>query len=338
MKRSSHRSHRWLHCLAAIGIGLSACGAPPAEESKNEPKTGSSAQPVIGGDEAIPGEWPWQAQINNGGSHWCGGSLVDDTWVLTAAHCVDGVALGSLTVRLGLHTRSAPGPEVQTRSVVSAQIHPDWAPFTIENDVALLELNAPATLTTHVQPIALETGVPPVGTRAYVTGWGWTMGYGSASDVMMEAQLPVESTATCNAAGTLPLTVRDSMVCAGFVGGEKGGCHGDSGGPLVVAGGFSMGWKQIGVVSWGVGGSCSSYTVFARISELAGWINGIIGTPPVIGDATGDGCVDLADHTAVISDFGQAVPPGNPAADLNHDGVINIQDRLLVLQNYGEGC
>lgn len=154
----------------------------------------------------------------------------------------------------------------------------------------------------------------------------------------MEAVLPVQSTTTCNRAGTLPLTVRASMLCAGFVGGERGGCHGDSGGPLVVPAGFSNGWKQIGVVSWGVGTTCDSYTVFSRVSLLAGWIRSITGPSAVVGDVNGDHCVDMTDYTAVMSDYGHSVPPADPAADLNHDGIINIFDRLVVLQNYGEGC
>lgn len=319
----------------ALCSALVACGDAPQTQV---PTGESREQAIIGGDEAKPGEWPWQAQINYGSSHWCGGSLINENWVLTAAHCVDGVRQSSLTVRLGLHKRSAPGAQVQARGVSDIRIHPSWSPFTIENDVALIQLDSPVTLNKWVQPIAIEPNVPPVGTKAFVTGWGWTTGGGTASDVLMEATLPVESTATCNAAGTLPLNVEASMVCAGFVGGEQGGCHGDSGGPLVVPAGFSNGWRQIGVVSWGVGNFCSSYTVFARLSEFAAWIDGIVGAVPVVGDVTGDGCVDLSDHAAVIADYGSAVPPASPAADLNNDGIVNIFDRLIVLQNFGEGC
>ena len=155
----------------------------------------------------------------------------------------------------------------------------------------------------------------------------------------MKALLPVRSTATCNSAGTLPLLVRDSMVCAGYVGGDSGGCHGDSGGPLVVERDtFSGGWEQIGVVSWGVGGTCSSFTVFARLSQFAAWIGAQIGTVALYGDVDHSGCVDAADVAAVTAAFGQSVPPASPALDLNHDGVINVFDRLIILQNYGEGC
>ncbi len=331
MKFTNQKLRSWIWVAACFG--MTAC-----DLTGDEALLDTTQAPIIGGDETIPGEWPWQAQINNGGSPWCGGSILSENWVLTAAHCVDGVPVGQLEVNLGLHTRSAPGPEVQTRGVSNSIIHPDWAPFSIENDVALLQLDAPVAFDQYVQPIAVEENVPPVGTPAYVTGWGQTAPGSSAADVLMEARLPVEDTATCNSAGTLPLPVQDSMLCAGFVGGEHGGCHGDSGGPLVVASGFANGWRQVGVVSWGVGGSCSSYTVFARLSELSGWISGVVGAVPVIGDVTGDSCVDIADHAAVLADYGMSVPPGNPAADLNNDGMINIFDRLIVLQNFGEGC
>lgn len=335
MKMSTKRLGAAWCIVLASGAAL-ACSQETAEVTE-QPTVLEG--PVIGGNAALLGEWPWQAQITNGGSPWCGGSLLSDEWILTAAHCVDGVSAGSLTVRVGLINRTVPGPQVQTRSVLSYQIHPDWDAAALENDVALIRLSSPVTFDQYVQPIDIAEAPATVGSTAYVTGWGWTVGGGSASNLLMEAALPVVDTATCEAAGTLSLPVTDAMLCAGYVAGTKGGCHGDSGGPLVVPGnGFSNGWKQIGVVSWGVGYSCSSYTVFARLSELAGWVNGVVGDPPVRGDVTGDGCVDDADHAAVIADFGDSVPPGNPAADLNADGIINIHDRLLVLENFGEGC
>ena len=101
---------------------------------------------------------------------------------------------------------------------------------------------------------------------------------------------------------------------------------------------FSKGWELVGVVSWGVGFFCSSYTVFARVSEMADWITSQIGATSVFGDVNADGCVDGADHDAIIAEFGHSVPPASPSLDLNGDGIINIRDRAIVLQNFGEGC
>ena len=322
--------------------GLAVCliGAGCAQAVDYIPEVDEPAdQEIIHGSPGLPDEWPWQVQITRNGGHWCGGSLLSDRWVLTAAHCIDGVPTSSLAVRAGLSNIAAPGPNVQTRSVLSTQTHPDWDSFALENDVGLIRLSSPVTFSKHIQPIAIDSRTVPVGTKAYVTGWGQTAPGSLPSNTLLETMLPVVDTATCNTAGTLLGTVTDSMICMGYVGGETGGCHGDSGGPLVVPGNaFSNGWRQIGVVSWGVGTYCSSYTVFSRLSVLAPWITGVVGTAPVLGDVDGNGCVDNADHDAVVADFGLSVPPGNPAADLDHNGVININDRLIVLQNFGEGC
>ncbi|WP_437314329.1 DUF1986 domain-containing protein [Sorangium sp. So ce385] len=322
--------------LMAPQLGCAALGPtePPDEEISE------SGLEIIGGSEALVGEFPWQVQLSIPGyPHWCGGSVVDNDWVLTASHCVDGLSASDFTVRAGLHQISAPGGSVQTRSVQQIVMHPDYDSWTIENDIALLRLATPLTYTVRVQPVALRSTDPPALTSARVSGWGNTFPGSGASDVLMKATLPVQTNATCNNAGTLPLLVRDSMICAGYVSGTSGGCHGDSGGPLVVPSAqFSGGWEQIGVVSWGVGGSCSSYTVFGRVSAFVPWIHGYTGAVNVFGDVNGSGCVDTSDEQAIIASFGQTVPPASPALDLTQDGVINIQDRLIVLQNFGQGC
>ena len=307
------------------------------DELVDEPVVAQHEEPVIGGEDALPGEWPWQAQLSVPGySHWCGGSLLNEEWVLTAAHCASGKSPADFTVRLGVHQLSAPDGWVQTRGVVDIEIAA-YNPATGDNDIALLQLDAPVIFTSRVQPISVRTTDAPVGTAAFVTGWGNTAPGSGASDILQEAILPVEDTTTCNDAGTLSRTVTDTMVCAGYLTGEQGGCHGDSGGPLVISGGFSNGWELIGVVSWGVGYYCSSYTVFARLSTLAAWINSIAGPQGVYGDANQDGCVDQADYDLVVTNYG--TPPAVDArADLNEDGVVDYYDVLTVVQNWGEGC
>ena len=334
MTLANTRQAIWIILLV---VGQSGCTAVEFDEPE---QVGADESEIIGGTEAIPGEYPWQVQLQVPGfSHWCGGSIVDTDWVLTAAHCVQGLAAASFTVRAGLHRRSAPDMFVQTRSVAQVVQHPAYNPSTIENDVALLRLSAPFVFTTRVQPIEVAAVNAPVGALAPVSGWGQTAPGSASADALQETILPVESTATCNAAGTLPLLVRPSMVCAGFVGGATGGCHGDSGGPLVVEKDtFSGGWQQIGVVSWGVGGSCSSYTVFARLSVFAAWIAAQTGPVAIYGDVDGSGCVDGADEAAILGSFGQTVPPASPALDLDQNGVVNVFDRLVVLQNFGDGC
>ena len=335
MTLANSRQAIWIFLLV---VGQPGCAALEVDDPE---LVGSDESEIVGGTEATPGDFPWQVQLQIPGyPHYCGGSIIDTDWVLTAAHCAEGLAASSFTVRAGLHRRSAPDSNVQTRGVAQVVMHPSYNPFTADNDVALLRLSAPFVFTPRVQPIQVATADPAVGTPAPVSGWGQTAASPSPSaDALQKTVLPVRSTATCNAAGTLPLLVRPSMVCAGFVTGTSGGCHGDSGGPLVAERDtFSGGWEQIGVVSWGVGGSCSSYTVFARLSVFAAWIAAQTGPVAVFGDVNGSGCVDAADEAAIIGSFGQTVPPASPALDLDQNGVVNIFDRLIVLQNFGDGC
>jgi secreted trypsin-like serine protease len=327
------------HSIALSAAAAIACGGLAPEEEETLAFS-ELEQPVIGGSEASPGEWPWQAQINRLGSHWCGGSLLADRWIVTAAHCVEGQSARSFQVNLGVHKRSRPNANVQSRSVSSIRIHPSYNASTGDNDVALMELSSAVTFTSFVQPIALSQAAAPVGGSAFVTGFGNFVSGSGASDTLKEAMLPIKATATCNAPESpLGRDVTATMVCAGYLTGEDGGCHGDSGGPLVMpSSSFSNGWELVGVVSWGVGFYCNSYTVFSRVSALASWITGEIGAPDVYGDVDGDSCVDMADHDAIVAAYGQSVPPASASLDLNHDGIVNMQDRLIVLQNFGEGC
>jgi secreted trypsin-like serine protease len=221
---------------AALISGLLACTVPMA----NEP-AGETTQDVIGGTEVVPGDLPWQVQLSIPGSpHVCGGSVIDNDWVLTAAHCVSDKTAPDFTARAGLHRRSAPDGNVQVRGVRRIIQHPSFNRATLENDIALLELATPLSYTSRVQPISIRSSDAPVGATSLISGWGQTAPGSGSTDALMNASLPVHSAATCNAAGTLPLLVRGSMVCAGFVGGARGGCQGDSGGPLVSPGGPTM--------------------------------------------------------------------------------------------------
>jgi secreted trypsin-like serine protease len=323
-----------------VSSALGASCSSGSEEPLGNARAALDEPYIINGDSAAAGEWPWQVQMSVPGyDHWCGGSLLNDSWVLTAAHCVQSFSTSEITLRLGLLVRSAPDAHVQTKSVDNKYVHPNYGNSQFNNDVALLHLSTPAAFSDRVKPIRLAGSDPAVGALSFVTGWGRDEN-GDIPDHLLEARLPTVATADCQAQFT-GVTVTPQMLCIGYpdggVPGYQGVCGGDSGGPLVVPSASGSGWEQIGVVSWGRT-FCNSYGVFARVSALRSWIVGIAGEAPVFGDANGDGCTDTADYDIVNNAWGFTVPPADARADLNHDGWVNDTDLLEVVQNWGSGC
>ncbi len=103
---------------------------------------------IVGGQEADPGEWPWQVALVNKGAdlyqnQFCGGTIISADWVVTAAHCVDSSAPNDLDVVAGVHDLSNPEPNFQRRTLSQIIVHPNWNDSTFDNDIALLKLSSP---------------------------------------------------------------------------------------------------------------------------------------------------------------------------------------------------
>lgn len=315
--------------------------------------SGSTSPFVVGGQDVFPGEYPWQVQITSGKNqiHRCGGSILNDEWVLTVAHCVynnAGTLRGGLMIRVGAHDISKIDANVvQEFSTDTIVPHPDYDNSTYINDIALIKLKGSIEFSDYVQPIQIATATPQTGAIAYVTGWGKTFGNqpDSIADVLQEGRLKVAGSQQCedefNHHG-IKLPISSDMLCAGYEDGHIGGCQGDSGGPLIVQDSqFAFGWRLAGVVSWGMR-ECTSYTIFSDVSDksgMNGWILTTIGENTIIGDITGDQCVDHADYFIIEMNYNMDVSQAlNPEADINNDGRIDIGDYAIILQNWGQGC
>ncbi|CAK9794663.1 Proclotting enzyme [Anthophora quadrimaculata] len=239
---------------------------------------------VVGGEEALPGRWPWMAAIFLHGSKrtefWCGGSLIGSRHILTAAHCTRDhrqrpFAARQFTVRLGdidLERDDEPSaPETYTVSKIHA--HPKFSRVGFYNDIAVLELTKPVRKSPYVIPICLPQiryrNERFAGARPTVVGWGTTYYGGKESTVQRQAVLPVWRNEDCNAAYFQPIT--SNFLCAGYSQGGKDACQGDSGGPLMLR--ADGRWIQIGIVSFGNKCGEPGYPgVYTRVTEYTDWI------------------------------------------------------------------
>ncbi|XP_048505575.1 proclotting enzyme isoform X2 [Athalia rosae] len=239
---------------------------------------------VVGGEEALPGRWPWMAAIFLHGSRrtefWCGGSLVGPRHILTAAHCTRDqrqrpFAARQFTVRLGdidLERDDEPSSP-ETYAVKEIRAHPKFSRVGFYNDIAILELNKAVRKTPYITPLCLPParlrGEPFAGARPTVVGWGTTYYGGKESTVQRQAVLPVWRNEDCNAAYFQPIT--SNFLCAGYSQGGKDACQGDSGGPLMLR--AEGRWMQVGIVSFGNKCGEPGYPgVYTRVTEYIDWI------------------------------------------------------------------
>ncbi|XP_072756072.1 uncharacterized protein [Anoplolepis gracilipes] len=248
------------------GNNLSQCGAKNGNQDQER---------IVGGQNADPGEWPWIAALFNAGRQFCGGSLIDEQHILTAAHCVVNMNswdVARLTVRLGDYNIKT-NNEIRhiERRVKRVVRHRGFNSRTLYNDVALLTLSEPVEFTEQIRPICLPSGSQLYqGKTATVIGWGSLRESGPQPAILQEVSIPVWSNSECKLKyGTAaPGGIVDSFLCAGRA--AKDSCSGDSGGPLMVNDGR---WTQVGIVSWGIGCGKGQYPgVYTRVTHFLPWI------------------------------------------------------------------
>ncbi|RRO15720.1 serine protease [Saccharopolyspora rhizosphaerae] len=211
---------------------------------------------IVGGQDANIADHPFTVALTTpDGQQFCGGSLVAENKVLTAAHCTDGQQAADIKVVSGRTTMSS--SEGTVSDVTDVWIHPEYTDATKGFDVSVLTLGAPV----QEAPIELATADDPSyapDTEATILGWGNTSEGGQQSDHLQKAAVPVSSDETCSQA--YPEYSNESMVCAGLPEGGVDSCQGDSGGPMVAGG------RLIGVVSWGQGCAQAGFPgVYARV-------------------------------------------------------------------------
>ncbi|XP_036003892.1 polyserase-2 [Fundulus heteroclitus] len=256
--------------IKGVDSQLSVCGQPSLNTR------------IVGGEDAPPGSWPWQVSLHTT-FHFCGGSLINDQWVLSAAHCFqDNIGSPSeVTAYLGRQSQEGSNPNEVRRAVTQIINHPDYnSGISNDNDISLLKLSEPVSFTSYISPVCLAASDSTFnsGVDSWITGWG-TIGSGVAlpsPQNLMEVEVPVVGNSQC-ASSYGQNTITDNMICAGLLEGGKDACQGDSGGPMVSK--QCDRWIQSGIVSFGKGCAEPNFPgVYTRVSQYESWINSVIST------------------------------------------------------------
>jgi secreted trypsin-like serine protease len=233
---------------AAVAIGLTQANAD---------------QEIVGGNRVSIADHPYVVYLATAdGFQYCGGTLVDDNKVVTAAHCAAGKKPADIAVVAGREDKES-GAGVQS-AVKQIWVHPQFTDVRSGSDVAVLTLVQRLSYTPLPLPAKDDTSVYSAGAAATVLGWGRVAADGQPSRYLLAANVPVIADPDCTK--SYPAYKAEAMVCAGVAQGGVDSCQGDSGGPLVVAG------RLAGITSWGEGcaaaGKPGVYTRVASYLDL----------------------------------------------------------------------
>lgn len=277
------------HLKAAALLCLCASASVHAQAVADEFDTSAAAVPeknfIIGGIPVEQNSYPWTvalafvADASLVQRQFCGGSVIADKWVLTAAHCLydrNGNLLNLSYFTVATNARNLRDPSAQEHVVSNAYLHPEYDhnANNPHSDLALLEL----ATSSGVTPIKLSTKASSdlAGLQATVIGWG-AVDYTQPAapkfpDQQYAVDVPVVTLDVCNAPESYAGSLLTNQICAGYAQGGRDSCVGDSGGPLVVT--YEGVVQQIGIVSFGFGCALPNYYgVYTDVPYFIGWIN-----------------------------------------------------------------
>ncbi|KAL7644851.1 UNVERIFIED_CONTAM: hypothetical protein RMT77_004668 [Armadillidium vulgare] len=262
----------------------------PLEKRKKKRECGKSLlteefdSRIVNGIDTKLGEFPWQASLRIVTPFpmtiaWCGAVVLNERWVITAAHCAQGLKTENLVVRYGSHNvyDSTEASPIQERQAIDIVFHPEFDQLSKGHDIALIKVNEPVKFDNFVTPICLPGLYVGnlIGAKAIVSGWGKGESDEDFPMVLQKAMVPILKNADCERMYTEEgkrIQIRKHMLCAGYKEGRIDSCQGDSGGPLQVRGDDGR-WFLAGVTSSGF--KCAKPNLpglYTRASLYVPWI------------------------------------------------------------------
>uniref|UniRef100_A0A670ZTN6 Peptidase S1 domain-containing protein n=1 Tax=Pseudonaja textilis TaxID=8673 RepID=A0A670ZTN6_PSETE len=237
----------------------------------------ASGNRIVGGRDAPPGAWPWQVSLQVyrfgvGYHHICGGVVISNNSLLTAAHCIRKWKYVSFNFK----QFSVKLSSIQVKAII---IHSHFKKETYENDIALFKLQKPITFNDYIQPICLLPSPLFLGndTLCYITGWGSAHEKGGKKNILQEAQVDIIPQNICNRYDWYGGVVTTNMFCAGSENGAVDSCQGDSGGPLMCYIRDVTQYYLVGITSFGRGcGRPQNPGIYVRLVNYSNWLKTLL--------------------------------------------------------------
>jgi len=246
--------------------------------------TARSPNIVNGEDVDRPGKYPWQGSMqSSGGWHYCGCSLIDHNWVVTASHCVEGSNAREQRVVFGLHDLGKRYGKPKVYKVSEIIMHENFkrGKGFLPNDIALLRVNEDIEYNEYVQPIKMATSADysPSDSECVISGWGRMKVGGSYTnpDILQETHTNIITQQACEQAWGSYVPEDGRVVCIKT--GKSTSCQGDSGGPLACKKNSGGDFELVGATSWGPADcNVNSPAAYASVPYFLDWINNKINT------------------------------------------------------------
>ncbi|NWH43304.1 FA10 factor, partial [Fregata magnificens] len=210
--------------------------------------------------------------LNEAGEEFCGGTILNENFILTAAHCMNQSK--EIKVVVGEVDREKKEQSETMHTVDKILVHSKYIAETYDNDIALIKLKEPITFSEYIIAACLPEAdfaneVLMNQRSGMVSGFGREFEGGRLSKKLKVLQVPYVDRSTCKQSTNFAIT--ENMFCAGYETEQKDACQGDSGGPHVTR--YKDTYFVTGIVSWGEGcAKKGKYGVYTKLSRFLRWV------------------------------------------------------------------